>query len=101
MCLCSVIFINVEYSKEIFVRSFIDFIYYWGLVFFEWVDGVWIGELIQGSIYQLVIGCIVYGFYSFCIIKIEYFLRDGNICVFKFVYLYDYMYLVVSIFLIY
>lgn len=46
MCLCSVIFINVEYSEEIFVWSVIDFIYYWGLVFFEWVDGVWIGELI-------------------------------------------------------
>lgn len=37
---------------------------------------------------------------SACITKIEHSLRDGNTCAFKFVHLYDYMYLAVSILLI-
>lgn len=100
MCLCSVILTNVEHSEEISARSPIDLIHYWGLVLLEWVDGVWIGELIQGSIHQPVTGCTVHGLHSLCITKIEHSLRDGNTCAFKFVHLYDYMYLAVSILLL-
>lgn len=100
MCLCSVILTNVEHSEEISAWSPIDLIHYWGLVLLEWVDGVWIGELIQGSIHQPVTGCTVHGLHSLCITKIEHSLRNGNTCAFKFVHLYDYMYLAVCILLI-
>lgn len=100
MCLCSVILTNVEHSEEISARSPIDLIHYWGLVLLEWVDGVWIGKLIQGSIHQPVTGRTVQGLHSLCIRKIEHSLRDGNTCAFKLVHLYDYMYLAVSILLI-
>lgn len=100
MCLCSVILTNVEHSEEISAWSPIDLIHYWGLVLLEWVDGVWIWELIQGSIHQPVTGRTVQRLHGLCITKIEHSLRDGNTCAFKFVHLYDYMYLAVSILLI-
>lgn len=68
MCLivCSVILTNIEHSEEISAWSSIDLIHYWGLVLLEWVDGVWIGELIQGSIHQPVTGRAVHGLHCLC-----------------------------------